>query len=112
MTKEQPKAPADLSKEGKNLWSQVRSDYRILDATGLTFLSTACRHFDRLRAAQRILKRDGPVINDRFGILKTHPAAIVERDSSASMIRALKALNLDVTVGAPVGRPEIGKGKK
>jgi P27 family predicted phage terminase small subunit len=108
----QPKPPRDLSREGKELWVRIQADYRILDATGLNFLTTACRHFDRMRAAQKILKRDGPVIQDRFGIAKTHPAAVVERDSSASMIRALRALNLDVTAGAPVGRPELGKGKK
>lgn len=106
------KPPADLSKPAKTLWAEVQGEYRIEDASGLTLLSTACRHFDRMRAAQKILKRDGPVIKDRFGIQKTHPACVVERDSSASVIRCFKALNLDVLAGAPVGRPEVGKSRR
>jgi P27 family predicted phage terminase small subunit len=107
--KTQMKPPKDLSLEGKRLWAQIREQYEITDSTGLHYLTTGCRHFDRMRAAQAILKRDGPVVTDRFGELRQHPAAVVERDASGAMIRAFKALNLDIGKAAPVGRPELMK---
>jgi P27 family predicted phage terminase small subunit len=103
------KPPKDLILEAKRLFTQIRDEYGISDATGIHYLTTACRHFGRMRTAQAILAKDGPVIRDRFGELRQHPAATVERDASASMIKAFRALNLDIGKVAPVGRPELMK---
>ena len=107
--KNQQKPPKDLTLEGKRLYAQICEQYAIADPTGLHYLSTGCRHFDLMRRAQKILKCDGPTMTDRFGAVHQHPAAAVARDASASMLRAFRALNLDIGKAAPLGRPELMK---
>jgi hypothetical protein len=46
--------------------------------------------------ARRLLDRDGLVVSDRFGQQKPHPAAAIERDSKQTLLRNLRALNLDL----------------
>jgi phage terminase small subunit len=42
------------------------------------------------------VEEDGIIVSDRFGGLKQHPAAGLERDSRTSMIRALRELGIDI----------------
>jgi hypothetical protein len=42
-------------------------------------------------------------IADRFGQQRQHPATLVLRDSRNLMLRSLKALNLDISPGNPLG---------
>lgn len=104
-----PKPPNDLSTEAKRKWKALQTEYGIADEAGLTYLTTGCRFFDRMRGAQTLLDKEGSVITDRFGQSKPHPATVVERDAAASMIRAFRALNLDIEPlrdkpGRPSGR--------
>ncbi|HVW69190.1 MAG TPA: P27 family phage terminase small subunit [Steroidobacteraceae bacterium] len=84
----------------------IREEYDIKDPGGLLILASAVEAFDRMRQAQRRLKREGLTVKDRFGQAKAHPAAVIERDSRAAMLAALKQLNLDLEPleGRP-GRP-------
>ncbi len=50
------------------------------------------------------------MVPDRFGQLKQNPATIIERDAKMAMLRALRALGLDIVQPGPVGRP-VGGGK-
>ncbi len=56
----------------------------------------ACQALDRLRQAQAILSRDGIVVRDRWGQLKSHPASTIEREARSGLLMALKAMNLDL----------------
>jgi P27 family predicted phage terminase small subunit len=94
--KNSPKPPNDLSLEAKKGWKATRADYGIIDDTGLTYLTTGWRFFDRLREAQETIRKEGATVTDRCGQVRAHPAITIERDAAASMIRAFKALNLDV----------------
>jgi P27 family predicted phage terminase small subunit len=103
------KPPSDLSNEAKKKWKSLQAEYGISDEVGLTYLTTGCRFFDRMRLAQDTLKIEGMTQTDRFGQVKPHPCTVIERDAAASMIRAFKALNLDVMPlhdkpGRPQGR--------
>lgn len=84
-------------------------EYGIEDQAGLLILQTALESFDRMRLAEAILKKDGMTIMDRFGQPKAHPMTVVERDSRAAMLAALRQLNLDLEPlrdgpGRPGGR--------
>jgi phage terminase small subunit len=64
---------------------------------------------DRLRQAQEIIDKDGPVIKDRFGVPKQHPATLLERDARNQFLRAWKQLGLDIEPPlASPGRPAGG----
>ncbi|MEQ8813544.1 MAG: phage terminase small subunit P27 family [Thalassobaculum sp.] len=91
-----PSAPSHLSTEAKSWWRKVVTEYEISDDTGLLLLQTALESFDRMRSAQRVIKREGQSIRDRFGFPRAHPLLTVERDSRAGMLAALKQMNLDL----------------
>jgi P27 family predicted phage terminase small subunit len=102
MRNSKPKPPAGLSAEAKRWWSQIVEQYEVDDAAGFLLLVTAMESFDDMRKAQAILERDGMTIKDRWGQQRQHPASLTLRDSRNLMLRSLKALNLDVTPGAPL----------
>jgi P27 family predicted phage terminase small subunit len=79
------------------------------DEAGCLLLQTALEAFCRMRDATAQIKNDGLTIKDRFEQPKAHPATVIERDSRAQMLAAIKALNLDLeplrnSVGRPGGR--------
>jgi phage terminase small subunit len=88
-------APAGYSAEAQRLWRDVLTEWA-LDPAALVILDAACRALMRVRQAQRLLTRDGLVVRDRWKQIKLHPAAAIERDAKATLLRSLKALNLDL----------------
>jgi P27 family predicted phage terminase small subunit len=103
------KAPAKLSKEAQIFWKKIMDEYEINDEAGFLILQTALESFDRMRAAQTMIDKDGMVFYDRFLKPKVHPLCTVERDSRSQLLAGLKALNLDIEplkdrVGRPGGR--------
>ncbi len=89
------KAPKGLSREAARWWRRLTTEYEIGDNAGRLILTMAMEAFDRMRQAQAVLATDLIVDKDRFDQVKAHPLAVVERDSRAQMMAALKALNLD-----------------
>jgi P27 family predicted phage terminase small subunit len=94
-TKAQP-APKTLSTEARTTWQRLMKDYDISDEGGLLLLQTGLEAFDRMRQCQEIIKRDGPMVLDKWGQRKSHPLLPAERDARSQMLAALKALHLDV----------------
>jgi len=100
------KPPKGLSAEARKWWESIRQEYDVEDAGGLLILQSAVEAFDRMRQAQRRLKKEGLTATDRFGQRKAHPATVIERDSRGAMLSALKQLNLDLEPIEPrAGRP-------
>jgi P27 family predicted phage terminase small subunit len=91
-----PQPPQALSKAARSRWRQLVDEYAITDPAGLQILEAALEAFDRMRAAQRTIKKDGATFKDRYGQPRAHPLLVVERDSRAAMLAALKQLNLDL----------------
>jgi P27 family predicted phage terminase small subunit len=103
------KPPKNLSREAKATWRKIQDEYQITDEAGLLILATACESFDRMRQAQASIEAEGATFPDRFGQPRPHPATVIERDSRAAMLAALKQLNLDLEPlrdgpGRPAGR--------
>lgn len=101
----QPKPPKHLSAEAKRWWKTIADSFEIEDDAGVLLLQTALESFDRMRQAQRVIAADGIVVLDRFQQPRQHPATLVERDAKNMMLRALKALNLDIAPAGLPGRP-------
>lgn len=91
-----PPAPKHLSAEARRWWAALQEENDIADQAGLLLLQSALEAFDRMKAAQQAIKKDGLTFADRFGQLRINPATTVERDSRAAMLAALRALNLDL----------------
>ena len=112
------KLPSHLGKDGRELWSQLVSEYGITDAAGLTLVTTIAECKDRLTEAQVLIKRHGAVIAAPTGHLRSNPAIRVEVDARNGMLAALRMLNLDIEPlrdlpGRPAGSFLTGdRGKK
>ncbi len=86
---------AALSEEAKTLYERLQKEWAIVDGVGVVVLLTACQALDSLRTAQSIVQREGCIVADRFKQPRQHPATILEKESQARLLAALKALNLD-----------------
>lgn len=90
-----PKPPARLSTEAKGWWKRIVGAWDLDDAA-LLLLESALTAFDRWRAAEAMLAKEGTVVRDRFDQPKPHPATVIERDAKQTLLKNLKALNLDL----------------
>ena len=93
--KARPKSPRGYTLEARRLWEQVVEGWD-LDPPATTILDLACHALQRIREAQQLIARDGLVVTDRFGQRKPNPAAAIERDAKQTLLRSLRALNLDL----------------
>jgi hypothetical protein len=91
------KPPTHRSKESKQLWSRITSEFTIHDSAGLAILRAALEARDRAEAARLQIEQEGMTTIDRFGIRKLHPLIPAERDNRAAYLQGLKQLNLDHT---------------
>src|SRR5687768_16646756 len=105
----QVRAPSHLSDEARRWWRELMNEYAINDPAGLLLLQTGMEAFDRMKAAQAEIAKDGQTVRDRFGQAKPHPLLATERDARSQLFAALKSLNLDLEPlrdgpGRPGGR--------
>lgn len=95
MSNQLPKPPSHLSPEAKIIWEKIIAKWA-LDDGGQVILGAALESFDRMREAQRTIKKDGLTFTDRFGQIKSHPLLLIERDSRNSMARLFRQLSIDL----------------
>jgi phage terminase small subunit len=89
-----PPTPKGLSTEAAGLWRTYTSGWE-LDEHSLVVLGVALETFDRMRQAQREIKRRGLVL--RSG--RVNPATLVERDSRRDLVKSLRSLGLVLDPG-------------
>lgn len=94
-TRSKPTPPAKLSPEAVEWWGKLTAEFELDDAA-LLILGNAMQALDRIRQAQAIIAREGLVFRDRHEQPRVHPAVIIERDAKGTLLRCLRALNLDV----------------
>jgi P27 family predicted phage terminase small subunit len=93
------KPPAHLSHAAQKLWRRLVQEFEFDDGA-LIILTTCFEAYDSMKAAQKAIKRDGMVQQDRFGQLRSHPLCSVLRDSRAAFVSALKTLGVHLPEGA------------
>jgi hypothetical protein len=76
------------------VWAAVMAAYD-LDADETTILRLALEAVDRYDEARRLIAAEGPVVQDRFGQLKPHPATAIENASAIRAGRLWRLLDLD-----------------
>ena len=100
------KPPHGISQGAKVLWKKITKEYDVADAAGLAILEAGLQSYDRAAEAKKILDVEGPVVTDKYGQRKSHPAATCELSNRAAWLNALRMLNLDVEVSnRGPGRP-------
>jgi hypothetical protein len=86
-----PASPVPLTGERKKLFDTLSSRYVLEDAT-LALVQESCRALERSAELAARVDADGPVVVDRFGGLKPHPALVLERDFRGLACRTLAQL--------------------
>jgi phage terminase small subunit len=96
--------PRALSQEAKGLWVSIHAGWQ-LDEAATFLLEQGLECLDTMRKAQEILKKDGLISLDKYGKATAHPCVAIERDAKASLLRFIRALNLDLEPILALGRP-------
>lgn len=85
--------PAGLSPRSAALWRATHSDFD-LSAAEIELLTEALRALDRADQARQVVDRDGPVVPDRYGSPKAHPAVDIEARARAFYAAAVRQLGV------------------
>lgn len=96
-----PRAPRHLAAPTKKWWDSVVKDYE-LEPHHVRLLTLACEALDRAEQARKILAKEGPVVADRFGTPRKHPAVSIEENARIAFARLVRELDLD---GEPAPDP-------
>jgi P27 family predicted phage terminase small subunit len=112
------KPPKGLTTRSRKLWRAVIDEYELSSAE-LELLRTALVALDEEDAAAAIIKRDGPVVLDRYGTPKAHPAVDVRNRARAYFARVVAQLGIKMhtelqgRLGAKPGpKPRLGVVKR
>ncbi|TVS19295.1 MAG: hypothetical protein EA417_00895 [Gammaproteobacteria bacterium] len=88
--------PEGLSDEAASWWREVCGSYA-LEPHHIRLLEAACREWDTAQEADRIVRREGLRIEDRFGQVQPHPLAAVGRQARNAFRLLCRELGLDVS---------------
>jgi phage terminase small subunit len=80
-----PQPPDHLSPTAAAWWTAVVAEFD-LEAHQLVILEAAADAYDRMLECRAIVLTEGAVVRDRYDKPKTHPAALLERDSRLSLL--------------------------
>lgn len=91
---EPPEPPEHLSAASAALWASITGDYA-LESPHQEILRIALEARDRAEEAREILAEAGPIVHDRWGMPRKHPAVGVEEQARLAYLRGLRELDLE-----------------
>ena len=102
--------PASLSPRAKARWQSIMQQWDIDDERGLALLEVALRAEDEMDAAEKLIAREGMILQDRFGRSYPHPAVRIRHAARAAMLQAFRTLGLapETDKRLRLGRPPTG----
>jgi phage terminase small subunit len=100
------KFPAHLSPASRAWCEAVSAEYA-LEAHHERLLILAAGAWDQAEDARARLAADGTYLEDRFGMLRPHPAVAVLRDARAAFARLTRELGLDIDTSQPNRPPKV-----
>jgi P27 family predicted phage terminase small subunit len=105
MTKKKKKggAPPQLSADARQVWREIIAEYDGWGVVELSILCSALEAYDRMRQAQKELRKK-LFMKDKYGQVRPHPCVAIERDSRQAYLRALNQLGIG-SMGGSQGRP-------
>jgi hypothetical protein len=102
MSARRPKPPPHLGKEGRAFWRRINSAYVLESPHEFELLAMAAESLDRRAEARKAIEQNGLFIAGRYqGTERVNPAYALEKQAQASFVKAIQALNLDVTEDEP-----------
>lgn len=99
-----------LSAEMRRFYRRVVRDYALREHHE-RLLIAAAEAFDRKEAARALLAKEGLTVRSRFGEIRSHPAAAIERDSAIRFARLIRELGLSDEIAGDAVRPPRLRGR-
>lgn len=104
-----PQPPQPLGKRGRRAWNDINAEYDIDDVAGIEMVVQVAQALDGIEELGEEIRRDGPVIRGRGGLVKEHPGLKHQLALRAFVVRTLKALGLSYEpLRQSAGRPSRG----
>lgn len=100
-----PAPPAGLGVAGRRLWNGVLREYG-LTAADLEVLRQACVKADILAALAKQIQKDGPLVVDRFGEIRSNPALVEFRQLSNTYAKELASIRVIGEADDDADRPQ------
>jgi hypothetical protein len=91
--------PVALNARAQDLYGEVMAGWS-LDGPAREMLRLACESLTRADEAAAIVTKEGQVFRDRWGQVRPHPAAVLERDHRQAAARVLQSLGVSLEGGA------------
>ena len=85
----------ELSGRAARVWREVQVGWS-LDPASIELLRCACEALQRADEAAAVVSREGQVFRDRWGQVRPHPAALLERDHRSQAARHLATLGVSL----------------
>jgi len=95
MNHQTPKLPEHLAQAGRRFFESIVDAFE-LEPHHRELLRQACVCLDRIDEAQRIIGRDGLLIQDRYGTAKESPAVAIELQNKRLFRALVRELGLDI----------------
>src|SRR4051812_29562160 len=86
-------APEHLSGASAAWFDSVMAEF-LMAEHDVRLLQLAAEQWDLGQKARELVAKDGPVVDDRYGVPKVNPAMVVARDASLTFARLVKQLGL------------------
>jgi hypothetical protein len=91
-------AVVELSGRAARVWREVQAGWS-LDPASLELLRCAVEALQRADECARQVNAEGSTFRDRWGQVRPHPAALLERDHRAQAARHLQVLGVSLEGG-------------
>jgi hypothetical protein len=91
-----------LGSHGPRLWSQVQTEYRIVDIGGREILTQCCEALDRVERLRAEIDRDGEILRTKAGP-RVHPGINQETHLRVAIGKMLDRLGLNLEPVKPHG---------
>jgi phage terminase small subunit len=85
-----------LKAPGKRFYERARSENELEECHDLERLEMACHCLDEIAKDEKIVKKEGRYIEDRFKQKREHPAAKAIRENKIIFCRIIRELGLDL----------------
>jgi phage terminase small subunit len=94
----------DLKSRGSQFWKRVTEQYELVEEPDLERLKMACGCLDEIADCERVIKKNGLFIENRYGGLIENPAQKVIRDTRLLFVRIIREMGFDLAT-VPESRP-------
>jgi hypothetical protein len=106
LAEKKPAPPKGLTPKTRRWFHEVVERWE-LESHHVHLLGVASRALDEMKAAERLIDAEGLVVIMPSGARRPNPAVRIANECRAVLMRAIRELDLDISVPAELKRPPL-----